>query len=132
MTRRRDDLWTWQRRQPTRTPLRDALHRAAGTALIAVSVLAGLWAGPYVHTAVVHERPAEHVAVDVTAARSGEALLERIELETARTGAAPARPGVRPPFIPSAALVVRGGAVAVVPLGVALTERTGRVVGWIR
>lgn len=128
MTRRREEnLWEWQCRQPSQTPLRDALRHAAGTGLAAVMFVAGLWVTPYVRTAL-HARPAEQVTVDVTAARAGELLVERVELETARAGGVAAAPGVRPPFVPSYALVVRGGAVQLVRLGRTLPAG---VVAWV-
>lgn len=118
MTRRRpENLWEWQRRQPSQTPLRDALHKAVGTGLAAVMFVAALWVAPYVRTAWPHQRPAEQATADATAARASEDLLERVELETARAGGVAASPGVRPPFVPSQALVVRDGLVRLVPLG---------------
>lgn len=128
MTRRRpENLWEWQQRQPSQTPLCDALRHAAATGITALVFIAGLWVTPYVRTAL-HARPVEQVTVDVTAARAGEALAEQVELETARAGGVAAAPGVRPPFVPSAALVVRGGGVWLVWLG--RTVPAG-VVAWV-
>lgn len=130
--RRRDDLWAWQCRQPSQTPLRDALRRAAGTGLASLIFVATLAVAPYVRTAWPHQRPAEQATVEESPGRAGEVVLEAVELATDAFRAVPAVPGVRPSFVPRRAVVVVDGTwVRLAPLDEALSGRAGRIVAWV-
>lgn len=106
-----------------------ALRRAAHALLLAVTMCASsALVGP--HPAGVEAAPTMRTAT--TAAHDSESLINRVESVVQLLGVVAAQPGVRPPFIPYGALVVRGGEIHLAGLGEALTGRAGQIVGWVR
>jgi hypothetical protein len=68
-------------------------------------------------------------APQVTAAN---ALYDAVQRRIAATHATAARPGVRPPFIPSLVLVVTHNEIRAVSLAAALSGHAGSIVAWLR
>lgn len=67
----------------------------------------------------------------IAAARQGEQTVDAVERLTERLRGTPARPGARPTFIPSAAIVVMDGRAHPVGLAEALSGRAGGIVAWV-
>lgn len=104
-------------------------NRAGHVALYAAAMTAGLWAA---QAPVLSVAGPESHAAELAGARQGERTVDSVERLTASLAGTPARAGVRPAFIPRAAIVVKDGAVAVVGLDEALSARAGgSVVAWL-
>ena len=104
-------------------------RRAGATALYAMAMTAGLWAA---QPPTLATRSPESHAAELAEARQGERTVDLVEALLQRLGGEPARPGVRPLFIPSGAIVVAAGTPTGVDLATALSGRAGSVVAWIR
>lgn len=83
------------------------------------------------HTPDMAPHGSESHAGMIQQARQGEEMVDLVEALTERLRGTPARPGVRPVFIPSAAVVVDGRSVHVSGLSRALSGRAGSIVAWV-
>lgn len=104
------------------------LARAGHVTLYATAMTAGLWAAQT--PTMLIGGPQSHAAIS-SEARAGERTVDLVERLTERLRGTPARPGVRPTFIPRAAIVVADSVPTAVGLDVALTDRAGGIVAWV-
>ncbi len=108
------------------------VNRSGRVVLMAGCITVSSWLfGPAHAPSMPSGSPLSH-AVATAEAQQGERTLETVERLSALYRGIPARPGVRPAFIPSGVLVVgSGGEVRRVDLGRALTGRAGSIVAWL-
>ncbi len=104
------------------------MNRAGYVALYAAAMTAALWAAQPPTMAV--NSPESHAGISAEV-RRGEETVDLVERLTERLGGTPARPGLRPSFIPGAVIVVRGNSPVAVGLATAISGRAGSIVAWV-